>query len=155
MFHLTIVTAEKTIYDGKINMLIVPTVGGEIGILTNHQAIVTKLGPGAIRVQKESGAEETLFTSGGYLEVNDNKATLLADVVENLDAIEVEQAAAARKRAQELLRTSKDDVEREKLEQELQINMVRERMAGMGGKAGKRGGRGQAHGQSEAPESMN
>lgn len=142
MFHLTIVTAEKTIYEGDIDSLVAPAVDGEIGILTNHHPLVTKLGPGGIRVQKAGGTAEFLFTSGGFLEVNDNKAILLADVIEDIAEIRAEEATAARKRAQELLKTAKDDVEREKLEKELQLNMVRKRFAGMGGRFGKRPGGG-------------
>lgn len=129
MFHLTIVTAEKTTYEGDINMLVAPATDGEIGILTNHHPLVTKLGPGAIRIVKPDGAEDRLFTSGGYLEFNENKAILLADVIENIEAIEAEQARAARQRAQELLKHAKDDVERENLEKELRMNMIRERLA--------------------------
>jgi len=131
MFKLSIVTAEQTIYEGEIDMLVAPAVDGEIGILTNHHPIVTKLGPGGIKITKKDGSEELLFTSGGYLEFNENKAILLSDVIENVDAIQVEEAAKARKQAQELLKHAKDDVERESLEKEMQLNMVRERLAGM------------------------
>ena len=121
-------------------MLVAPAMDGEIGILTNHHPIVTKLGPGGIKITKADNTGELLFSSGGYLEFNDNKAIILSDVIENIGAISVTEAAAARKRAQELLKNAKDDVEREKLEKELQINMVRERLAGLAGKYGKRAG---------------
>ena len=129
MFHLTIVTAEKTTYEGDINMLVVPAVDGEMGILTNHQPMVAKLGPGAIRAVKPDGSEERLFTNGGYLEFNQNKAVLLANVAEDLGSIQLAEARAARERAQKLLITAKDDVEREKLEEELRAMMIRERLA--------------------------
>ncbi len=150
MYKLTIVTAEQTIYEGEIEMLVAPAVDGEIGILTNHRPIVTKLGPGAIKIVKAGGVEERLFTSGGYFEFNDNKAILLADVIENIDAIELAEAAAARKKAQELLRNAKDDVEREKLEKELQLNMIRERLAGMS-KFGKKPAGRDVTGKEEPP----
>jgi F-type H+-transporting ATPase subunit epsilon len=143
MFKLTIVTAEQPIYEGEIEMLVAPAVDGEVGILTNHHPLVTKLGPGGIKITKKDGSEEMLFTSGGYLEFNENKAILLSDVIENVDAIQAEQAIAARKQAQDLLKNAKDDVEREKLEAELQLNMIRERLAGLSKfrkKAGAAGG---------------
>lgn len=129
MFRLTIVTAEQKLYDGDIESLVAPAVDGEIGILTNHHPIVTKLGPGAMRVVKSDKSEETLFVSGGYLEVNNNKATILADVAENIEAIELEKAKEARLRAQELLKRAKDDIDQAKLEEELRIAMMRERLA--------------------------
>jgi len=131
MYKLSIVTAEQTVYEGEIEALVAPATDGEIGILTNHRPIVTKLGPGAIKITKPDHSEEFLFTSGGFFEFNENKAILLADVIENIEAIQVEEAAAARKKAQELLRHAKDDVERDVLEKELQLNMIRERLAGM------------------------
>lgn len=129
MFKLSIVTAEQIVYEGNINQLVAPAVDGEIAILTNHHPIVTKLGPGALRVQKGNGSEETLYTSGGYLEVNDNQAIILADMVEDIGAIEVEEARDARERAREMMKNTKDDVERDKLEQELRAQMIRERLA--------------------------
>ena len=110
-------------------MLVAPAVDGEIGILTNHHPLVTKLGPGAMRVVKTDKTEEVLFVNGGYLEVLNNKATIIADAAENIDAIEAEQAKAARVRAQEMLKHAKDDVDREKLEAEMRSLMIRERLA--------------------------
>jgi F-type H+-transporting ATPase subunit epsilon len=129
MFHLSIVTAESSIYEGDIEMLVAPAVGGEIGILTNHHALVTKLGPGAMRAVMADKSEKVLFVNGGYLEVVNNRATILADAAENLEGIELEQAKAARARAHEMLKTVKSDVDREKLEAELKAQMIRERLA--------------------------
>ena len=129
MFHLTIVTAEQKLYEGEIEMLVAPAVDGEIGILTNHHPLVTKLQPGAMRITKADKNEEILFVSGGYLEVNNNKATILADIAENIEAIELEKAKAARLHAQALLKSAKADIDRDKLEEELRIAMMRERLA--------------------------
>ncbi|MCC7197327.1 ATP synthase F1 subunit epsilon [Candidatus Peregrinibacteria bacterium] len=129
MFKLTIVTAEQAVYDGDIEMLVAPTPDGEIGIMTNHHPLVTKLGPGAIRVVKTDKSEETLFTSGGFLEVNKNKVILLADVVEDIEKIQAEEAVEARKKAQEKMKMTTNEVEREKLDQEIRMLMMRERLA--------------------------
>jgi F-type H+-transporting ATPase subunit epsilon len=129
MFHLSIVTAEQSTYEGDVDMLIAPAVDGEIGILMNHHPIVTKLGPGAIRIVKPDKTEQILFTSGGFLEFINNKATILADVTENIEAIEAQQAHSAREKATELLRTAKSDLDREKLEEEIKVHTIRERLA--------------------------
>ena len=131
MFHLSIVTAEGSKYEGDIEMLVAQTVDGEIGILTNHHPLVTKLGPGAMRAVKPDKSEEILFVNGGYLEVLNNRATILADAAENIDAIMIEDARAARQRAQEMLKSAKGDVDREKLEEELRVQTMRERLAGI------------------------
>lgn len=129
MFKLTIVTAEQSVYDGEIEMLVAPTPDGEIGILTNHHPLVTKLGPGAIRVVKTDKSEEMLFTSGGFLEVNKNKVILLADVVENLEAIQAEEAKEALVKAKEKMKMTTNELDREKLDQEIRMLIMRERMA--------------------------
>lgn len=129
MFHLSVVTAEHTIYEGDIEMLVATTPMGEIGILTNHHPLVTKIAPGGLKLTYPDKREEVLFASGGYLEVNNNKAIMLADTVTNIEDIQIEDARAAKERAQKLLMTAKDDVEREKLEEELHIQMAKERLA--------------------------
>lgn len=129
MFRLTIVTAEQSVYDGDIEMLVAPTPDGEIGIMTNHHPLVTKLGPGAIRLVKTDKTEETLFTSGGFLEVNKNKVILLADVVENIEGIQAEEAKEARQKAQDKMKMTTDEVERDRLDQEIRMLMMRERLA--------------------------
>ena len=129
MFHLSIVSAEQTVYEGDVEKVIAPSVDGEVGILKNHHPMVTKLGPGALRVTKTDGNTENMFVAGGYLEVSDNKVIVLASIVEDIDAIQLEQAIEARKKAQEMLKTTSDEVEREKLEKELQMHMIRVRMA--------------------------
>lgn len=129
MFHLTIVTAEKKLYEGDIRSLVAPAVDGEIGVLTGHHPLVTKLGPGAMRVTRADGSEETLFVNGGFLDVNNNKAVILADAAENLAALSLEEAKTARARAQENLKNAKDEVEYDKLEQELRVQMMKERLA--------------------------
>ncbi|MFH0837735.1 MAG: ATP synthase F1 subunit epsilon [Patescibacteria group bacterium] len=131
MFHLSVVTAERTIYDGDIDMLVTTTPGGEIGILTNHHPLVTKISPGGLKLTYPDKTEDVLFVSGGYLEVNNNRVIMLADTVTNIEDLQVEEAKAAKERAQELIKTAKDDVEREKLEEELHVQMAKERLAGI------------------------
>jgi len=129
MFHLSIVTAEGSLYEGDIEMLVAPAVDGEVGIMTNHHPMVTKLGPGAMRVVKTDKTEEVLFVNGGYLEILNNKATILADAAENMEKIEVEQAKAARQSAQAMLKNVTGEVDREKLEEEIRVQTLRERLA--------------------------
>lgn len=129
MFHLSIITAEKTAYEGEIESLIAPATTGEVGILTDHHPFIAKLGLGSLKIITKDKSEQTLFVSGGYLEVNNNQATILADMVENILEIEVEQAALARKKAEELLKSTSDELQLEKLLEELRIQTMRERLA--------------------------
>ena len=107
---LEIVTAERVIYSDDVDMVIAPGIMGELGILPRHAPLLTALQPGELRVRK--GSEEiTMAVSGGFLEVFQNKLTVLADAAERAEEIDVERAQQAIKRAEESVSTSASDVE--------------------------------------------
>lgn len=109
--HVEVVTGEQEIYSGEADMLIAPGSEGELGILPRHAALLTLLKAGEMRI-KLGGAEEPLFVSGGFLEVYDNKVTVLADAAEHAEEIDQARAQEARRRAQERLEQSQSDRER-------------------------------------------
>ena len=104
---LEVATPDKgEVFSKDINMLIVRSICGELGILPKHARLLTELIPHAMRI-KESGGETQLFVSGGFMEVTPEKITILADAAENPDDIDVDRAKAAYQRASERL-TKKD-----------------------------------------------
>ena len=106
---LEVATPDKgEVFSKDINMLIVRSICGELGILPKHANLLTELIPHAMRI-KESGGETKLFVSGGFMEVTPDKITILADAAENPDDIDVERAKAAYQRAEE--RLAKKDAE--------------------------------------------
>jgi F-type H+-transporting ATPase subunit epsilon len=100
--HVRIVTAQQTIYDGEAEMVLAPGSEGQLGILPRHAPLLTTLAVGELRL-REHGAEEAIFVAGGFLEVNRNVVTILADDAERASEIDEQRAEAARRRAQELL----------------------------------------------------
>lgn len=100
--HVTIVTAQQTIFDGEAEMVVAPGSEGQLGILPRHAPLLTTLQLGELRV-RQGGVDEGIFVAGGFLEVNKNVVTILADDAER--AAEIDEAAAeqARQRAQTLL----------------------------------------------------
>jgi F-type H+-transporting ATPase subunit epsilon len=109
--HVEVVTGEQEIYSGEADMLIAPGSEGELGILPRHAALLTLLKAGEMRI-KLGGAEEPLFVSGGFLEVYNNKVTVLADAAEHAEEIDQARAQEARRRAQERLEQAQSDRER-------------------------------------------
>lgn len=98
-----IVTQDKLLYSGEVDAVIAPSTQGEIGILTDHTPLLTTLDIGVLRVR--TGEEEEVFTiAGGVLEVSGNIVTVLADVGERLEEIDLERARDAKERAEHLLR---------------------------------------------------
>lgn len=126
--HVEVVTAERELYNGEADELIAPGTEGELGILPHHAALLTTLKPGALRI-KLHGAEEPLFVSGGFLEVSNNQATVLADTAEHAEEIDQARAEEARRRAQDRLAQTTSDTERAELQGALQRAMQRLRVA--------------------------
>jgi F-type H+-transporting ATPase subunit epsilon len=100
--HITIVTAQSRVFDGEADAVNAPGGEGRLGILPRHAPLLTTLSLGELRV-RHAGVEESFFVAGGFLEVNNNVVTILADDAERASDIDEEHAEAARKRAQELL----------------------------------------------------
>jgi len=102
LLHVTIVTAQQTVFDGEAEMVIAPGSEGQLGILPRHAPLLTTLALGELRV-RQHGVDEGIFVAGGFLEVNDNVVTVLADDAERGTEIDEDQAREARARAQALL----------------------------------------------------
>ena len=123
--HLEIVTSEKTVFEGEVDMVTVPGSAGVMGILANHAPVLSTLKPGELRVKRGNQFDE-YAVGGGFVDIHDNKVIILADSAERADEIDAARAAAARKRAEDLLRTppsAKEDLFR--LETALRRSQVR------------------------------
>ena len=100
--HCDIVSAEREIFSGPVAMVIATGTIGELGIRPGHAPLLTGVRPGPIRLVLESGGEEVFFASGGYLEVQPNQVTILADTAlraEDLDEAAAQQAKDQAERA--------------------------------------------------------
>lgn len=97
--HVTIVTATQTVFDGEAETVIAPGSEGQLGILPRHAPLLTTLQLGELRV-RERGVDESIFVAGGFLEVNNNVVTILADDAERAADIDEAHAEEARRRAQ-------------------------------------------------------
>ena len=80
-FSLSILTPEKTVFEGPVEYVEVPGAEGYLGVLANHAPLVTSLATGTITLRHASGTTELWSVSGGFFEVSSNQATVLADSV--------------------------------------------------------------------------
>ena len=103
MFRLSIVTPEKVFLEEDIKSLVVPGTEGYLGVLSNHAPLITALKPGKIEYRDAGDTVQILAVSGGFLEVSNNIATLLADTVERADDIDIDRARAAYEREKKRL----------------------------------------------------
>jgi F-type H+-transporting ATPase subunit epsilon len=95
MFRLSIVTPEKVCYDADIKSLVAPGSDGYLGILSQHAPLITTLKPGKIEFRDAQDVLHIMAVTNGFLEVSSNRATILADAVEDGSAIDIERARAA------------------------------------------------------------
>ena len=90
----SIVSAEEEIFSGAVEMVVASGTIGELGIMPGHTPLLSGVKPGPVRLILEGGEEEVFFASGGYIEVQPNHITILADTA--LRAADIDEAAAAR-----------------------------------------------------------
>ena len=102
--RLEIVTAEKTVFSDDVTAVVAWGVEGQLGILPHHAPLMTMLRPGDLMIRK-GNEEQYLAISGGFLEVRPDKVIILADACERVEEIDIERAEAAKRRAEEILKT--------------------------------------------------
>ena len=118
--HVDIVSAEGHMFSGQGEMVYAPAIMGEIGIAPRHAPLVTQLKPGEVRVDPGSGKpQEHFYVSGGMIEVQPFKVTILADT--GVRAADLDEAAAkeAKRRAEDILANQKADIDLAKAQVEL------------------------------------
>ena len=97
-----IVSQDRIVFQGDVDIVNLPGVEGDMGILPNHSPVLTLLQFGVISVKTKT--DEQFFTvAGGVAEVQPDQVTILADAAENVDEIDIQRAEMARKRAEEAL----------------------------------------------------
>ena len=97
-----IVSQDRTVFQGDVDIVILPGVAGEMGILPHHAPVLTILKYGVIKV-RQAGKEELFTVAGGMAEVQPEIITILADAAENIQDIDITRAKAAKKRAEDAL----------------------------------------------------
>lgn len=98
MFRLAIVTPDRVHFDGEIRALVAPGTEGYLGILSEHAPLITALMPGKIEFRDANDTVHILAVSGGFLEVSNNLATILAEAVEEAEKIDIDRARQAYER---------------------------------------------------------
>ncbi|MDO9107779.1 MAG: ATP synthase F1 subunit epsilon [Coriobacteriia bacterium] len=97
-----IITPERIVYTNEVEMVVAPTVDGEIGVLPLHAPLVSALKPGEIRVKWDNDKEVEWFAvAGGYIQVHEDKVIILADHAVVASQIDVERARQALEHAKE------------------------------------------------------
>ena len=106
-----VVSAEQSLYDGDVQMIIASGDLGDLGITSGHAPLITSLKPGPVRLIFENGDDELFFVSGGFLEVIPSQVTILADTAERAENLDEAAALAAREEAGRLILEQQSEFE--------------------------------------------
>ena len=107
-----IVSQDRTVFQGDVDIVVLPGAAGEMGILPHHAPVLTTLKYGIIKVRRNN-KEELFAVAGGVAEVQPSIITILADAAENIEEIDVVRAKAAKKRAEDALANLSPDEDRD------------------------------------------
>jgi F-type H+-transporting ATPase subunit epsilon len=110
--QVEVVSPERILWSGEAEMVTARTVGGgDISFLTGHAPFVGALEIAKVLVRPAQGPDQVIAVHGGFVEVSHDRVTILSDVAELADQVDVERARAARERADAALRTDETDDE--------------------------------------------
>ncbi|UCF71958.1 MAG: F0F1 ATP synthase subunit epsilon [Deltaproteobacteria bacterium] len=127
-FRFEIVTAERMVYSGDVDMVIAWGLEGQLGILPHHAPLMTMLQPGELIVRKDH-EESYLAVSGGFLEVRPDKVIVLADACERAEEVDIARAEDAKRRAKEIMKAPSAEAETAAAEAALRRSLVRLKVA--------------------------
>jgi F-type H+-transporting ATPase subunit epsilon len=118
--QVDIVSAEQAIFSGKAEMVVAPGEAGELGILPEHTPLLTRIKPGTVRIIPGSdGAEEVIYVSGGMMEVQPDRVTVLADTSVRAHDLDEAKAMEAERLAKEAIASRTGAMEIAKAQAEL------------------------------------
>ena len=122
--HLEIVSPEKLLFSGEVDYVSVPGKGGYLGILPGHAPMLSELQVGEIRYTR--GPEIRVFSCcEGFVEVLPEKVSILADIAERPEDINIERAREALQRAEKRMRCKDPDIDFERAQQALRRALMR------------------------------
>src|SRR4029079_17099572 len=110
--QVDVVSAEESIFSGEAKFVALPGEMGELGIYPRHTPLITRIKPGAVRIQRaDNGEEEFVFVAGGILEVQPQTVTVLAATAIRGRDLDEAKAAEAKRLAEEAMKNAKSDVD--------------------------------------------
>ena len=126
--QLELVTPERRAFTQEVDMVVVPGIDGQLGILPHHTPLITALGVGELKIRR--GGEEQIFgVSGGFVEVRPDRVVIMADLAEHSNEIDEAKAAEARRQAETQVSEAQDPVDLARARAALQTALMRERIA--------------------------
>jgi F-type H+-transporting ATPase subunit epsilon len=128
--QLDVVTPERRVVSERVEWVNVPGLGGELGILPGHSPMISELATGVL-TYSHNGAAQRLHVSGGFVEVNNDRVSVLAEIAELPEEIDAAKARAEREEAEKLLSAfSGSDEDFEAIRTNLERSVTRLQLGG-------------------------
>jgi len=118
--EVLVATAEREVYRGEADFLAAPGAAGELGIMPKHTPLLSALTAGELRITRGEEIDE-VFISGGFLEVQPDMITVLADTAERASDFDEASAIEAQRKAQEIVDSKNGDIDYARAASELSI----------------------------------
>ncbi|HKQ76032.1 MAG TPA: F0F1 ATP synthase subunit epsilon [Blastocatellia bacterium] len=122
--NLEVITPEKLTLREQVDEVVAPGLNGELGILPDHTPLISQLKTG-ILTYRQGAQNKRMHVSGGFVEVASDRVSVLSDVAENPEEIDVGRAQRAKERAERRLAARGEDVDFSRAELKLQRAMIR------------------------------
>jgi F-type H+-transporting ATPase subunit epsilon len=119
--HVDVVSAHESIFSGEARFIVLPGETGELGVYPRHTPLITRVKPGAVRIEMADGREEFVFIAGGILEVQPDRVTVLSDTAIRGKDLDEQKAAQAKAAAEEALQNAKSEVDLARAQSELAV----------------------------------
>ncbi len=122
---MEVVTPDRKVLEKEVKSLVVPASDGYVGILPGHAPLVTSLGIGVLNYKSDND-DDLIAISGGFMEVSENKISIMADTAECCKEINLERAKRAEQRARERLKKQESDIDFVRAERALKRSLARQ-----------------------------
>ena len=126
--QLEVVTPDKTVVSGEVEMAVCPGIEGEFGVLPKHVSLLSALKIGGLRYRAD-GKEGHVFISGGFADVNNDVLTVLAESAEMAQDIDTARAMAAKERAEQRIASHDEHIDSVRAEAALHRALIRLQLA--------------------------
>jgi F-type H+-transporting ATPase subunit epsilon len=122
--NLEVITPERLVLREEVDEVVAPGLTGELGILPDHTPLISQLKTGVLSY-RQGNQNRRMHVSGGFIEIASDNVSVLSDVAEKPEEIDVERAQRAKERAEQRLASRGEDVDFDRAEMKLQRALVR------------------------------
>lgn len=124
-FQLEVISPERIFYDGEVEMVELTTIEGDIGVYANHIPLTTIVAPGIMTITEGGGQFKEAAVLEGFMEITQEKVTILAQSCEWPDEIDINRAREAKERAERRIKSNDENINLSRAELALKKSLVR------------------------------